>query len=223
MQKLMRIAIVIMFTWTLVEQAGAKTPRAKNKHIAFQKASDMNILYVGVDNRVEINAPCSNESALTVKFVPNNVSGEIKKQDNGHYLVTPSAPGYCQIDIYDGPTLLNSQTYKCHYTPDPVGTLDGKYRGGNLTPKVLENVKGIVAVLNGFDWDYKIKIDSFSMLYEAKGELYTANAQGPLLTEEMKSYMANAKHNDIIIIRDIALTDNMGNIRRLAPILIMVI
>ena len=221
MKRLISIALVFLSISTS-SQLMAKQPKKGHSSIAFQKPSNMNILYVGIDNPIEVKAPNIDESSLVVKFSVDGI-GEIKRLSKDHYIATVYKPGLSQIDIYDGASIVNSQQYRCNYTPDPVGALDGKYRGGNMTPNVLKTIKGVAAVLDNFEFDAKFRVDSFSVLYESKGDLHTAVSNGPLLTEEMKSYFANAEPKDIIIIRDISLTDYKGMNRRIAPLLFIVL
>jgi hypothetical protein len=193
-------------------------------NIAFQKPARMNVLYVGVDNPITVYAPNVAVSKLYVKMVRNDSVTILLRSADESYTVNPTTAGFCQIDIYDGARIINSQRYSCKNIPAPIATIGGKYVGGNLTPGNLKAQMGVIAVLENFDFDARISIEGYTMTYISKGEKYTATQSGnPTFSPQMKSYIDRAANNDVFILGDIKIKFPNGQTTTLPAISLIIV
>ena len=186
----------------------------------------MNVLYIGVDNPMEISVPgvgqgdvqAALEGAGTLKKDPTNPA---------QYIATVTGVGKCKINVsakIDGKmTGMDGKEFRIKRIPDPVPMTSGKLRGGNVQPGTMKSQSGILALLENFDFDARFNVISFEMVYSSKGEIFKAESPGPGFTPQQKAFIDRAKPKDIIFIDEIKVVGPDKQPRKLGQIAFTVI
>ena len=177
-----------------------------------QNRNRTNILYIDINNTIEINVPDVPTSKLNVRYYSEKVKGEIHKDANGKYIATVSGPGSCRIDIYNGQTLVKFRVYECKYSCVGLPALSSGYIGGNIQPEKIKTQAGIV-ILENPGLLYRIK--GFTMTYRTKDGVAISTTNGAEFNDKMKSYISRAKVGDSYIIDDIIVVDTAGDPQKL--------
>ncbi len=118
---------------------------------------------------------------------------------------------------------MGSEEFRIKRIPDPQPSLGGKLFGGNTQPGAIKAQSGIVALLKDFDFDARFNVVSFQMVYSSKGEIFKAEAQGPVFNANMKSFLDRAKPKDIIFIDEIKVVGPDKQPRKLGQIAFTII
>jgi gliding motility-associated protein GldM len=186
----------------------------------------MNVLYIGVDNPMEISVPgvgqgdvsASLEGAGTLAKDPKNPAS---------YIAKVTAVGKCKINVsakIDGKvTPMDGKEFRIKRIPDPVPTLGGKLRGGNTQPGSIKAQSGVVPLLENFDFEARFNVVSFQMVFSSKGEIFKSEGQGPLFNAQMKGFLDRAKPKDIIFIDEIKVVGPDNQPRKLGQIAFQII
>lgn len=184
----------------------------------------MNVLYIGVENPMKISVPGVAQNDVSAAL---QGSGTLNKNADGSYSAKVTAVGKCNIAVsakIDGKVQsMGTEEFRIKRIPDPVPTLGGKLRGGNTQPGAIKAQSGVVALLENFDFEATFKVVSFQMVYSSKGEIFKAEAQGPMLTPQMKGFLDRAKPKDIIFIDEIKVVGPDNTPRKLGQIAFTII
>lgn len=184
----------------------------------------MNVLYIGVDNPMKISVPGVGQNDVSATL---EGAGTLTKNPDGSYTARVNAVGKCKIAVsakIEGKVqLMGEEEFRIKRIPDPVPTLGGKLRGGNTQPGSIKAQSGVVALLENFDFEARFDVVSFQMVFSSKGEIFKAEAQGPLLNAQMKSFLDRAKPKDIIFIDEIKVVGPDKQPRKLGQIAFTII
>jgi gliding motility-associated protein GldM len=164
----------------------------------------MNVLYIGVDNPMEISVPGVAQTDVTAAL---NGSGSLDRNADGTYTARVTAVGKCHIAVnakIEGKVqAMGDKEFRIKRIPDPIPTLGGRLRGGNTQPGSIRAQSGIVALLENFDFEARFNVVSFEMVFSSKGEIFKAETPGPLFSQKMKEFIDRARPKDIIFIDEI--------------------
>jgi hypothetical protein len=105
--------------------------------------------------------------------------------------------------------------YRVKLVPDPVLTLNGKCRGGDITRDALRCATGVVPLLENFSMEARIMVLGFGLMVSSHGKLQRLWTTGPLLTQEMKNAIAQVEEDDIVIFNNVDILPPDGVPRRL--------
>jgi len=186
----------------------------------------MNVLYIGVDNPMEISFPGVGQNDVTAAL---NGAGTLKKDpaNPASYIANVTGVGKCQIAVtakIDGkPTGMGEKEFRIKRIPDPIPSLGGKLFGGNSQPGAIKAQSGVVALLKDFDFDARFNVISFQMVFSSKGEIFKKEVQGPLFNADMKALIDRAKPKDIIFIDEIKVVGPDKQPRKLGQIAFTII
>ena len=176
--------------------------------------TQMNLLYIEVDNPVEISVPGYQASDLRVSI---NQGGSIKG-GNGKYIVRPgklTTKGNEAIItvsvIEDGkPMVMGAPKFRVKDVPLPVAKIPGaRFKEGafHITKSELNATGGIKAVLENFEFEgISFKVISFGMMGILKGENAEAESKGPRFTGDMNKIITNTKSGTKITLTNIKAT-----------------
>jgi hypothetical protein len=113
---------------------------------------NMNVLYIAVDNPVDICVP----GVPNDKIVATVNEGNIKHVSEQHWIVNITRMGKCTISISaktdDSLVHLGDMIFRVKVIPDPVAKI-ANMRGGVISKNLFLAQKGIVAVMENFDFD----------------------------------------------------------------------
>lgn len=132
----------------------------------------MNVLYLGVDNPLNIAVSGVADDRLTVE----TDNGVITK-DKLMYVARPKQVGLAHVHVYtemDGKKLhMGEMEFRVKTVPDPVASIktsEGYKTNGLITKKELLDANGIEIMLSNFDFDLNFKVVSFVLSYTLPNE-----------------------------------------------------
>ena len=166
-------------------------------------AVKMNVLYVGVDNPIEIYAAGRNADELLVDLE----GGSLLKTSAGHYNAKVNAVGPCTLVVSQSVAgvkmVLGKYTFKAKRLPDPQATLGGMLRGGKAPPEKILSMTCVVPMLLLFDFDADFQVKSFTLSIISDGKVTSAETKGSVFSKEMKELINSAKTGDLVVVQDI--------------------
>ncbi|MEM6725012.1 MAG: GldM family protein, partial [Bacteroidota bacterium] len=121
----------------------------------------MNVLYIGVDNPLDISAAGSS-NAIDVRI--SGGGGQIKKLATGQYVATVTRPTKdCKISVRSN-NIEGTKTFRVKPIPNPVIVLGGKV-GGKISPSEMKIQERLLPTLPEFDFEAKCTIQGFELAY----------------------------------------------------------
>jgi gliding motility-associated protein GldM len=167
----------------------------------------MNVFYIGVPNPITVSA-----AGYSLEDVSVSAPGvDIKAGDaKGKFVVTASKPGKINVDINAkdaaGMKKVGSMEVRVKFIPDPVAKVGGKTSGAMLSNQFKAQA-GIVAVLEGFDFDARFVVTEYQLsVVPKRGEpIGPFNVKGPLFSgnRDVESAISRAKPGDRIYLEEI--------------------
>jgi len=211
------LIIALLFSNYLVAQKNVK-----NKAVVV--ASKMNIVYCGIDNPIEIAVPNLSSKKIKISCANANVSGE-----NGKYNLQTELLGELRIRVY---SLNNLDTiehgivyFRSIKTPDPIIKFanfgfDGANDCSNI--KVFQNIPGIIADIENFDFDVKFFITQFQVKIIKKDKaLVSSLINGPYFSEEVKKWISELEIGDTLHVFNIKVKAPEPKERDIEPVIIV--
>lgn len=175
-------------------------------------ASNMNVLYMGIANPIEIAVPGVPNNKVTATVT----NGTIKKVPNG-WEVTPAGLNESIITILVDNKKVADKKFRVKAIPDPVAVISGKYSGAISKADLLSS--DILEVkLPDFALNLKWEIESFTLLVQNEIGESQEFAKGNKVTDRMKTLMTRLSRGQTIIFKDIKASGPDGKIRDLAPL-----
>jgi gliding motility-associated protein GldM len=183
----------------------------------------MAVLYIGVDNPVEIAI-----SDMPMKYITATVdSGEIEDQGGGQFVVRITknikVTKVNVFETYNGiTTKLGERLFRVKKVPDPIPTIAGS-TGGLVSKPMLAAAGGLIPVMKDFDFELFFTITSFTFSMNVKGDLIEKVAVGNKLTADMIKLINAAPKGTKIYIEDIKATGPDGMTRTLSSLILKII
>ncbi|MEO1434677.1 MAG: gliding motility protein GldM [Bacteroidota bacterium] len=121
----------------------------------------MNVLYMGVDNPLDISAAgSSNQIDVSIE----GGGGQIKKLSTGQYIAKVSRPTRdCKITVRSN-NIEGTKTFRVKPIPDPIAAVGDK-SGGKMSPSEMKIQDRLRPTLPGFDFEAKCVIKGFELAY----------------------------------------------------------
>jgi gliding motility-associated protein GldM len=162
-------------------------------------ADKMNVFYIGVDNPVSVSA--AGVSSNLLKASGSGVS--LTDKGDGKYNVTASAPNPNASITVSAPGLQQTFPFRVKRIPDPVAKLGNKM-GGSMGNGEFKAQSGVLAWLEGFDFDAKCQIQSYRLTRVPKRQdpVVIENSGGSF-NGQCRSLADAAKPGDIYYIDDV--------------------
>ncbi|HRI00520.1 MAG TPA: GldM family protein [Saprospiraceae bacterium] len=124
-------------------------------------AEKMNVFYIGVDNPVSVSAAGIPSAALQVSATGGGIN--LSKVGGAKYNATVTTQGEATITLSGGGLQATAFKFRVKRIPDPVPVLSGK-RGGAIGNGEIKAQTGIIPMLEGFDFDARCSIQSFTTI-----------------------------------------------------------
>ena len=185
------------------------------KDVAIETVN-MNVLYMGLSNPVEIAVPgvTSDKVSATAK------NGSIVRTSDG-WEVKPFYVGEVVISVLVNNKKVAEKIFRVKPIPPPVAVFAGKNDGGILKDIALQT-KSLNVELKDFLWDLKFEIESF-VFYISKDEKdIEISTKGNELTAEMRSLISGCKIGKHIVFKDIKAIGPDDRIYDLNPIVLAI-
>lgn len=149
-------------------------------------ATKMNVLYIGVDNPIDISVP-----GVAAENLQPSLAGGTLTGAKGSYVARVTGGTEAMVSVSakgsSGPAKpMGSFKFRVKRVPDPVAFVAGKKGDATISKSEALTIPGVVPKLENFDFDLKYEMVSFEMTMNIRGTLVTVPATGNALTEEMK-------------------------------------
>ncbi len=162
--------------------------------------SAMNVLYVGVDNPVQIAVPGASPGQITATGCGIKPSGGID------YIARPVKVGFdtITVSVKNGKTETTYQNvFRVRRIPDPYVYI-GKIRAGRISVGEFKASDKLVVGNPDFIFQLPYKIISFEMVYAPKsGSVVSDVSTSNMFTKLMLDIVAKAKPGDIIVFQSV--------------------
>jgi gliding motility-associated protein GldM len=171
--------------------------------------TNMNILYLKVDNPLKISVP--GYTAGVISPVINNGKVSIVKKSLGEYSARPSKKGKAMVSLYaevNGKrTKMGEMEFRVKEVPPPKAKVQFtiEVNGTTVIDKMkMVNAGGLGAELKDFDFKgVRYLVTSYRLSGVYKGEQMKEDAKGPKFTPKMISIIKNTKSGNAITISNI--------------------
>ncbi len=179
----------------------------------------MNVLYIGVDNPVDITAA----GVAADKIKVSMSGGKITPKGNGKYIVRVKSGVKTKINVSADGRSLGSKTFRIKNVPDPqavIGTNKSNKKGGSMSQSTLVNMRGIRAEMENFDFDLNFRISGFSVICNNNGFDEIQTSRSASFTAQQKNIIRKAKRGSRVIIENIRAKGPDGTTRKLNDIVL---
>lgn len=184
----------------------------------------MNVLYLGVNNPVEISIP---------GIPPNRVSasiskGSIRPSGSGKYMVQPGAgKTTCNISVYaklenGSRRLMGTKKFRIKKVPPPnpkVIGLKGKYAQKN---RLMASLGLIAEMPRDFDFDLKYKVVGFNLSATIGGFLQEKESKSSRFTNDQKKIIQKLRPGSQVAITNIKAVGPSGDVVELNDLVIKI-
>ncbi|MGB4960309.1 MAG: GldM family protein [Saprospiraceae bacterium] len=126
-------------------------------------AAKMNVLYIGVDNPIEVSAAGVPSGQINVSMD----GGDISRNGDGTFTAKVSQQGNATIYV-KAPNLNSNKIFRVKRIPDPTPLLGGKERGGDIGNGTFKAHEAVIPLLEGFDFDARCNLAGFTLTRVAK-------------------------------------------------------
>lgn len=192
-------------------------------------ATEMNLLYVGLDNPMSISVPGFSASDMNV-----STSGGLRLTSAGGGLYNAKVDGSAKevtisVSVKDKNgkvSSVGSEKFRVRRLPNPTAQLGGLVNDG--LPKDKNQVSAQTALFatmgQGFAYDLNYRVTGFRFIFApARRPATMVTGNGPTLNSQMKSLIGSADRGDRIIIEGIKATEaKYGFNANLSPIVITI-
>lgn len=184
-------------------QAVSNSPKVVTA-VALTKA---NVLYIGMDNPVNISVSGYTANAIKVAIDNGTIKGE-----SGEYVILPAKPGKATITVQAGGKVVQQTEFVAKFLAPPVVALAPApgttqlIKGGPITKEALLAAGGVITTVENADIDLKIKIASFTLgvITNSNEQLATAGSSGSSFSADQVKLIQSLKKGQKVIIDDIA-------------------
>jgi gliding motility-associated protein GldM len=134
-------------------------------------ADKMNVLYIGVPNPITVSAGGASSNDLSVSLAGAGGGKLTKAKGEGKYSITVTQMtklgSFCKVVLTNKKTgkVLAQSPFRVKRIPDPVAKLVNGKTDGVIRSAEMRVMNGLMAVLEGFDFDATCKIQGFTMYY----------------------------------------------------------
>ncbi len=167
----------------------------------------LNVFYAGVDNPVSIAA----ENVSSKEIIVKATGGKIFKE-NGKYYFHPDSTGKAEIVIYKKSKEIGRRFFRVKNIPVPVFKI-GSMRDSMPIAEIAHQ-QFARAELEGFDIAVSFKVEKFTAYIVSNDTCKAVRItnEGSRLREKLLSEFKVLKQNDIILFKDIVVTDPSGKL-----------
>ncbi len=177
-------------------------------------ATAMNVFYMGIDNPVSVSAPMPNFKA--------SAPGLRAKGNSGEYIMRPTKTGKVTVNVSgtdeNGKNVsLGKQEFRVKRIPTPVAYIGGKTGTIVLTKSQLGN--GVInAKLEGFVFDLRVKVKSFTLGTTSAGDYKSVKVNGNKMNSKCKSMITRGSRGQRFYLEKMAVKMPDGRVVELGNV-----
>ncbi|NNE54769.1 MAG: hypothetical protein HKN32_02020, partial [Flavobacteriales bacterium] len=179
----------------------------------------MNVFYRGLPNPIEVSVPGIAQEQLRVSCPGHNLT----KGSDG-WVINPGKGKEAVISVSatmpDGSSQnMGKKDFRVKRIPDPVPKFAGKKPSDNTVKAAeMKIAAGVRADMEAFDFDVKVTVKSFSMVFIRDGQVIEKSSNSNRVTDEMKANMQKVRKGQKIYVEKIMVKMPDGTTRQLANI-----
>lgn len=186
-----------MIAMLLVTVSCINGQKSENEIVAAIAPTKMNVMYIGVDNPLNIAVSGYAPDEIEVSITNGVIAGE-----KGKYIVKPRQTGIVTICLtVDGDTIQKTN-FRVKTVPDPQTRLAGK-QGGRISKEELLANPEMIAYMADFDFDLQFTITEFTISGVLKGMNHDIASKSNKLTNEQIEFIKQLSRGDRIYVTDI--------------------
>jgi len=208
-----KILLVLLMTVVF----GQCFTQEESKYKSVVSATKMNVLYIGLDNPVEIAVAGIAADKLNVTI--NN--GTIAKQETGRFIVKPQSAGLLTITVsaeIDGKMVaVGNHDFRVKRVPDPYPAI-ANMKGGIISKSLLLAQTGLIAYLENFDFDLSFSVTEYTISATINGYEESRTIKGAKITEDAKAMIEKLNLGDVVYFSDVKVIGPDGVIRNMGTI-----
>jgi len=178
---------------------------------------EMNVLYIGISNPVQIAVPGVTSDKVTATIT----NGSINKTTNGWEIKPSTSTESVILTVLVNNQAVSEKTFRVKTLPVPHAVIAGVGNGAVSKDEVIKT-GAIETELKDFLWDLKFEIKSFSFLYSGNGSNQEISTTGNKLNEEMKSLISSSQSGRTIIFKDIKAMAPDNTIHDISPLILTI-
>jgi gliding motility-associated protein GldM len=185
-------------------------------------ATKMNVFYIGVDNPVSISVPGISNDLISPRINVGSLT-PASAGNNYNYVVRipKGSTGKAVISVdadYGGQNInMGSSEFRIKRVPDPKAFI-ANVNDGPVSKNAIVAAGAIIPrPPEDFEFDLSFVITSFTFVSVRSGDIFSSAARGNQLTQEMKTFISNAKRGTKVWLENIIAEGPDGN-RRLGTI-----
>jgi beta-lactamase regulating signal transducer with metallopeptidase domain len=186
---------------------------SKTNVVAAIAPTKMNVLYIGIDNPVEISVSEQKPEDLEVKIDNGTIQGSM-----GKYIVNPSKHGKAVITVYSKGNKVKETEFRVKFVPDPVAKIAGIKISGEINKADLLKQTEIYAEMENFDFDLGFEIVEFTVSGVIANFTVNEVSHNNKFTKKQKNLIEKLKNGEKVYIENIKAKGPDGNIRQLGSI-----
>lgn len=173
-------------------------------------ADKMNVFYMGIDNPFSVAAAGipSNDMEVTLSDPEFGIIINVAK---GKYQLKPKKLGRVDLIMKSKSTekRIIRTPFRIKRIPDPIVQVGTQENTGSMRAAELNQTRGLMTMLENFDFDAKCLVQSFQINYlSADGSFKTYQHTGAAFMGETRKIIQEAKAGDFIIFSNIKVRCN---------------
>jgi gliding motility-associated protein GldM len=173
----------------------------------------MNVFYIGLDNPVSISVP-----GIAAEDLQPSVSGGSISGSRGKYTVRVSgnakeATVNVSARTRNGVKSMGQGVkFRVKTVPSPIPTVYGKKGTDVIKQGELQFVKGVVPMLENFEFELKFPVVSFDVSMNVNGLEVSESTSGPSLSEKQQALIKRAKKGSKVYIEKVKVQKPGGQV-----------
>ena len=189
----MQVSVRNPLTGEVTEGDGTYTYEVGRRSVTVT-ADKMNVMYIGVDNPISVVAAGISSNELRVSGSGGGL--QLTPTGTGKYTARVSTPGTATVSVSGGGLRPTNFEFRVKRIPDPIAKL------GNLDDETVGNgtfkaQRGVIAELQGFDFDARCEIAGFTLIYAPKRkDPIPVTNPGAAFSSEARNLVNQAKPGD---------------------------
>lgn len=175
---------------------------------------EMNVLYIGYDNKVTIAA--SGAGADKISATISN--GSLISQGGGKYIAkVNTVTDDCKITVSVDGKVAGVSQFRVRTIPQPVGTVGGYVSGDNVPAGAFKAQSGVGAYIKDFPLNLKYSVVSFTITADdpASGDILEENVTGNLWTPRAQNMVKNLTAGRMVTIDNLRAQGPDGRVQKL--------
>ncbi len=190
------------------QQIKKEIPYTVGQSSASIALDEMNVLYIGYDNKITVAASGGGDDKVNVSIAGGG--GSISKTGGGHYIAkVNSVTDECKITVTVDGKPAATQNFRVRTIPQPVGTIGGYPSGENVPAGAFKAQTGVGAFIKDFPLNLKYSVTSFVLTAD--------NPDGDIEEAPVKGYLFDGKAQSIIRKLGPGRTVTVDDIRAVGP------